>query len=51
MTAMTDAIRNNYGRLGFRPRSRVIPTWLLGMLGLFSSQVGSLYGSSKILMP
>ncbi len=49
MTDMTDAIRKNYGHLGFSPKSRVIPTWLLGIVSLFSSQVGSLY--SKLGQP
>lgn len=43
MTELTDAIRKNYSRLGFRLKPWVLPTWLLEIASLFSSEVGSLY--------
>jgi dihydroflavonol-4-reductase len=49
MTDMTDVIRKNYSHMGFKPKPWVLPTWLLGILSLFSSQVGSLY--SKLGQP
>lgn len=49
MTDMTDVIRKNYGHLGFKPKPWVLPTWLLGILSVFSSQVGSMY--SKLSQP
>lgn len=54
MTDMTDAIRAHYGHLGFSPKSRTIPTWLLRMIAPFSGQVGSMVsklGGANLYVP
>jgi nucleoside-diphosphate-sugar epimerase len=42
MTDMTDAIRKNYGHLGFKPKPWVIPTWILRAASPFSAEVGGM---------
>lgn len=49
MARIAHVIRDRYAGKGFAPRARVIPTWLLGLLSLFSNQVGSIY--SKLDQP
>ncbi|WP_261540451.1 NAD-dependent epimerase/dehydratase family protein [Burkholderia multivorans] len=49
MVRIAQVIREQYADRGFAPRARVIPTWVLGVARLFSSQVGSLY--SKLSQP
>lgn len=54
MTDMTNAVRKNYGHLGFRPKPWVIPTWILRIAGLFSEQVGSMVsklGEPNVYVP
>jgi dihydroflavonol-4-reductase len=43
MVRMAEVIAARYAKQGYAPRTRVIPTWLLGLIGVFSSQVGGLY--------
>ncbi len=40
---ITDAIRKNYGHLGFRPKPWILPTWFVGLMRPFSAELGSLY--------
>lgn len=49
MVRIAEVIAARYAAQGYAPRARVIPTWLLGLARVFSSQVGGLY--SKLGQP
>lgn len=43
MARIAEVIAARYANQGYAPRTRVIPTWLLGLARMFSSQIGGLY--------
>jgi nucleoside-diphosphate-sugar epimerase len=49
MARIAEVIAERFATQGYAPRARVIPTWLLGLARVFSSEIGGLY--SKLGQP